>query len=83
MKLFTILLLGAVLCFAAVDINKADKAQLMGIKGVGEAKANAFLEYRKEHKCFNNLEEIKKVKGFGDKFLEKNKANLEASSCKK
>lgn len=83
MKLLSVLLVGATLCFGAVDINKADKAQLMEIKGVGEAKANAILEYRKEHKCFNGVEEIKKVKGFGEKFLEKNKSNLEASSCKK
>lgn len=83
MKLLSILLIGATLCFGAVDINKADKAQLMAIKGIGEAKANAVLEYRKEHKCFKNVEEIKSVKGFGDKFLEKNKSNLEASSCKK
>lgn len=83
MKLFSILLLGATLCFGAVDINKADKAELMEIKGVGEAKATAILEYRAEHKCFESVEEIKNVKGFGEKFLENNRDNLEASSCKK
>jgi len=83
MKLFSLLIMGAVLCSAAIDINKADKAELMGIKGVGKAKANAILQYRKEHKCFSSIDELKEVKGFGDKFLEKNRGVITASSCSK
>lgn len=83
MRLLSLLIIGAALCFGAVDINKADKDELMGINGVGEAKASAIIEYRKKHNCFNSVDEIKEVKGFGDKFLEKNRAELTASSCKK
>jgi len=38
--------------------------------------------YRKTH-CFKKVDEIVKVKGIGNKFLEKNKKNLKAGSCKK
>lgn len=83
MKLLSLLIMGAVLCFGAVDINKADKKELMAINGVGEAKANAILEYRKKNNCFGSVAELKEVKGFGDKFLEKNKAGITASECRK
>ena len=83
MKLLSLLIMGVVLLFGAVDINKADKAELMSIKGIGEAKANAILEYRKAKNCFSNIEELKEVKGFGDKFLEKNRDSITASSCSK
>ncbi len=83
MKLLSLLILGAVLCFGAVDINKADKDELMSIKGIGEAKASAILEYRKANDCFSNIDELKEVKGFGEKFLEKNRDALAASGCTK
>jgi competence protein ComEA len=83
MKLLSLLIFGAVLCFGAVDINKADKVELMSINGVGEAKANAILEYRKKNNCFSSVDELKEVKGFGDKFLEKNRSNISAEGCKK
>lgn len=83
MKFLSILLIGATLCFGAVDINKADKNELMGIKGIGSVKADAILDYRKKSGCFSSVEDIKNVKGLGDKFLETNKANLTAGECKK
>lgn len=83
MKLLSLLLVGFSLSFGAIDINKADKKELMNIDGVGEVKAGAIVEYRTKHNCFKNLEEIKEVKGFGDKFLEKNKGKIVASECKK
>lgn len=83
MKLLSLLIIGATLCFGAVDINRADKNELMSVSGIGEVKANEILEYRKKHTCFKNIQELKEVKGFGDKFLEKNKKNLKTSDCKK
>ncbi|PNV84069.1 MAG: DNA-binding protein [Sulfurimonas sp.] len=83
MKLFLLLIIGVALSFGAVDINKADKDELMSIKGVGEAKANAILEYRKANNCFSSVDELKEVKGFGDKMLEKNRGNITAEGCKK
>ncbi len=68
--------------FSAVDINSASVQDLLSIKGIGPAKAEAVMAYRKEH-CFKNIEEIVNVKGFGSKFLETNKNNLTAGACKK
>ena len=83
MKFLSLLLLGISLSFGSIDINKADKAELMKINGVGEVKADAIVAYRAKHNCFKNLEEIKEVKGFGDKFLENNKGKIIAGECKK
>jgi competence protein ComEA len=83
MKLLSLLLVGFSLSFGAVDINKADKQELMSIKGVGKAKADAIVEYRNKNNCFKNIEQIKEVKGFGGKFLENNKGKIVASECKR
>ena len=81
MKILATLVLGMSLVFGAVDINNADQEELMTLKGVGAKKADAILEYRKA-KCFENVEALTNVKGFGPKFLENNKANLSAGKCK-
>ena len=82
MKVLAGLVLAVSFLFGAVDINSADKEELMTLKGVGEKKADAILEHRKAN-CFENVEAITDVKGFGPKFLEKNKENLSAGKCKK
>ncbi len=53
-----------------VNINQATKEELMNIPGIGEAKAEAILEYRQK-KQFETLEEIKEVSGIGDSLYEK------------
>lgn len=83
MRWLSLLILGVTLSFGAVDINKANKTELMTLNGVGETKANAILEYRKKHNCFGKVDEIKEVKGLGEKFLQKNRSNMTVSSCKK
>jgi competence protein ComEA len=83
MKWLSLLLLVVTFSFGAVDINKANKAELMTLSGVGEVKANAILEYRKKHNCFGKVDEIKEVKGLGEKFLQKNRINMTVSGCKK
>ena len=82
MKFLAMMVLGMSFLFSAVDINNANEKELMSIKGVGDKKASAIVEYRKGN-CFKNVDEIVKVKGLGKKFLEKNRANLEAGTCKK
>jgi competence protein ComEA len=46
-------------------LNKADKSELMEIKGVGEAKANAIIKERKKGK-FKSFEDVTRVKGIGE-----------------
>lgn len=52
-----------------VDINTADKSELMTLPNIGEKRADAIIEYRQKNK-FNKIEDIKNVSGIGDKFFE-------------
>lgn len=54
-----------------ISINTATKEDLMSLKGVGESKAIAIIEYRNEHGLFTSIEELKNVKGIGEKMFEK------------
>lgn len=55
----------------SIDINLAKIDQLVLIPGIGEKTANAIIELRKKLGKFNKLEDLKKVKGIGDKKFEK------------
>ncbi|QWQ38424.1 helix-hairpin-helix domain-containing protein [Gemella sp. zg-570] len=48
-----------------ININRASKEELMKISGIGETKAKAIIEYRKNKGIFNKKEDITKVKGIG------------------
>lgn len=52
-----------------IDINSAQIEELMLLKGIGESKAKAIVEYRIQHGAFNSLQDILKVKGIGAKTL--------------
>lgn len=70
------------LLFGAVNINTASKEELMILKGIGEATAEAIIEYRKDNK-FRKIEDIKNVKGIGDKKFEAIKKDIEVKDNKK
>jgi competence protein ComEA len=69
--LFTLMFLTVNIALAAVNINTADKKTLATLPGVGETKAEAIIQYRKDHGDFKNAEELVNVKGFGSKTLKK------------
>ncbi|MGM0519764.1 MAG: ComEA family DNA-binding protein [Campylobacterota bacterium] len=69
LKVFIALFLSASFLFAAIDVNKASKNQLMEIKGIGEKKAELLINYRKNNKI-ENLDELTTIKGFGPKLVE-------------
>lgn len=58
-----------------VNINTADAATLMLLRGIGEAKAKAIIEYR-EAQPFETIEDIMKVSGIGEKTFENIKAHI-------
>ena len=47
------------------ELNKADKSELMEIKGIGEAKADEIIKERKKEK-FKSFEDVTRVKGIGE-----------------
>ena len=83
------LALGVALCpliaLAAININTATQDELVSLPGIGPAKAQAIVDYRKAHGPFKTVEELKDVKGIGAKRFEKLKPDLSvggASSAK-
>ena len=54
-----------------LSINKASIDQLTQLPGIGESKAKAIVEHRKKQGPFKSVEQLKEVKGIGDKLFAK------------
>lgn len=54
-----------------VNINTADKEQLMALPYIGEARAQAILAHRDENGNFINIDELTEVEGIGRTLLDK------------
>ena len=59
-----------------VSLNTATLDELMTLPGIGEAKAQAIIEYREEVGAFQNIEELKEVSGIGDAIFDQIKENI-------
>ena len=53
-----------------VNINTATAEELMTLPGIGKAKAEAIISFR-QTQPFKSIDQIKDVKGIGDKMFEK------------
>ncbi len=69
--------LASLAAFAAqINLNTASAAQLETLNGIGAAKAEAIVDFRKEHGAFKSVDELAKVKGIGQKTVDKNRDQM-------
>ncbi|MDD6484687.1 MAG: helix-hairpin-helix domain-containing protein [Clostridiales bacterium] len=54
----------------AININTADKEELMQLENIGEVLAERIIQYRSEHGSFKMIEDIMLVSGIGEKTFE-------------
>lgn len=65
--------------FAAINLNTATVEQLEVLNGIGPAKAQAIIDYRKKHGNFKTVDDLNNVPGIGDKTLAKLKPEITVS----
>ena len=53
-----------------ININRADLNQLVELSGIGEAKAQAIINYREDNGLFQSKDELIKISGIGEKTLD-------------
>ena len=79
--LLTALVASIGMALAAININTATEQELETLPGVGASKAKAIVDYRKANGNFKAIEDIKNVKGIGDKIFEKLKSQITVSGA--
>lgn len=81
-KLFASLVLSVSFLLATINLNTANKDELMSIKGIGNKKAEQILMYRKTN-SLNNAMDLKNIKGFGKKIISNVKNDVKKKSKSK
>ena len=59
-----------------INLNTASRKELEELPGIGPGLAGRIIEYRQANSGFRNVEEVKLVKGIGDKLFEKMKDKI-------
>lgn len=54
-----------------VNVNTAIRERLMALPGIGPAYSRRIIDYREKYGGFKTVDELKKIKGIGEKRLEK------------
>tara|TARA_B100000315_G_scaffold76024_1_gene69581 strand:- start:193 stop:492 length:300 start_codon:yes stop_codon:yes gene_type:complete len=61
---------------AKININTATVEELSSLQGIGEKKAESIVEHREKAGPFAKIEDLKEVKGVGDKIFDKIKDQI-------
>ena len=69
------------MAMAAVNLNTASREELEAVKGIGPKKADAIIEYRTKNGLFKTVDDLKNVKGFGDKSVSSMRSELTVDSA--
>ncbi|MEA3456905.1 MAG: DUF655 domain-containing protein [Campylobacterota bacterium] len=79
-----VLVFGVTMAFGMTikEVNKASKEELVQIKGIGDAKADAIIKARKESK-FKSFDDLEKVKGVGPALVGNIKDDVKVKEDKK
>jgi comEA protein len=62
---------GSAIQSGKVNINTANLKTLSSLAGIGPERAKNIIDYRSKNGSFKSIEELKKVKGIGDKIYSK------------
>lgn len=65
-----------------IDINQANEQELAEIPGIGSAMAKRIADFRQENGPFRRVEDLLKVKGIGEKSLEKLRPHVKIAPSK-
>ena len=83
MKILKVVLFGLFMLFSTmtfaglVNINQADAPTLASeLKGVGDKKAEAIVDYRTQNDPFKSVDDLQNVIGISVKTIENNRSNL-------
>ena len=61
----------------SININQATVQEITAkLDGIGRKKAQAIVQYRKQHGDFKNVDALMQVKGIGEKTLAKNRSRI-------
>jgi len=67
---------------APVDVNTASAAELQAIPGIGKALAQRIIEFREKNGPFDQVDDLVKVRGIGEKSIVRLKPYLTAGAAK-
>ncbi len=57
--------------YGPLNLNTATKHQLVALPGIGEVMAGRIIRHRQDHGPFKSIEELRSIKGFSKRLLEK------------
>ena len=61
---------------ATVNLNTASKDELVALPGIGPSKAQAIIDYRTQNGPFKSVDEVRKVRGIGEKLFQQIRPEL-------